>query len=91
MRHVENIMVLILVLYYLIIIIMYLTIITKEDLNMLGVWNGEETAIGREKWRQVVVAAMGLKCLQKAKEEEEEYVFNNYLYKNMNNEYNIIL
>lgn len=42
---------------------MYLTIITKEDLKMLGVWNGEETAIDRENWRQVVVAAMGLKCL----------------------------
>jgi len=32
---------------------------------MLGVWNGEETAKDRERWRQAVVAAMDLKGQRK--------------------------
>lgn len=37
---------------------------------MLGVRNAEDKAKDREEWEQVVVVAMGLKGLQKAKEEE---------------------
>jgi len=33
----------------------------KEDLKMLGERNAEGTAKDREEWKQVVVAAMGLK------------------------------
>lgn len=39
---------------------------------MLGVQNEEEMVKNRERKRQVFVAAMGLKGLQKAKEEEED-------------------
>jgi hypothetical protein len=35
----------------------------KEDLKMLGAKNAEEMAKDREKWKQYVVAAMGLKGL----------------------------